>query len=190
MSKRPLSARERAARQAASMLPGAAGGRSSLVKPVPQRQDASVPARSSGSARFVGARLYLSANQSIPNNVNTLVDLDTAAYDTLEMFDGSTPRLTVPAGYDDGFWHCLGLVTHAARAGGVRYADIWHNGAQDLSISNVHDSSLHWGILVSSIIEAAPGDYFELKAKQNSGSANNINGTAGSVWLIAHFLGS
>jgi hypothetical protein len=115
--------------------------------------------------------------QSLTSGTETIIALDSEDYDVggLHSTVTNTSRMTIPAGAG-GVYLCVGFVTYAANATGVRQAWFVVNGtntdyqrAQDGNPSGTNASR----VLVSAILQLSAGDYVELAGRQTSGGALN-----------------
>lgn len=129
-------------------------------------------------AGFVGARVYNSANISIPDDVGnfTALTFDTEIYDTDSIHSPTvnTSRLTCQTA---GYYHIEGHVTFAAAATGRRAAQITLNGLTFLSTADgPPDAVFGTKCNPSTDYYLNVGDYVELEAIQSSGSPLNVLG--------------
>ena len=123
----------------------------------------------------IGARVYNSANISIPHNTTTIVTFDSERYDPegLHSISSNTGRFTLTRGGNYALW---AMVRWEAIAGGDRDLAIRYNGttaiADDTRL-NVTASVLTMTI-ATAWYNCAAGDTFELLAYQNQGGAVNL----------------
>lgn len=136
---------------------------------------ASIPALS-----FRGALARRTTVQSIPNNTGTNVTFESALYDTDTAWSGGAPtRLTVPAG-----------VSYVRLTGGILLPSAAYTATSALIVKNGGTTPDYPGFgslrnpgastdfarnsLTTSVIPVTPGDYFELRVVQTSGSAQDL----------------
>jgi hypothetical protein len=130
---------------------------------------------------------YLSANQSVTNNVATKVALNTEDFDTANCFDSTTNYRFTPnvAGY---YQFNLPLVSYSSASNitGITVS-LYKNGSQYAYIQNVTSAVVVYSNSMS-VIASANGttDYFEMYA-QITGSGLNV---AGSSTRQTSFSGS
>lgn len=130
---------------------------------------------------FHGARAFFAATtQSIPSGGN-IVTWDSETYDTDNYHSNSvnTSRFTVPAGLG-GKYLISAMVDFAGNSTGVRTIAIYKNGAIAPGAwgNGVPGAVNATAASVVTIIDLVPGDYVEVLAWQNSGSAVNIQSNA------------
>jgi hypothetical protein len=132
-----------------------------------------------GGSTFRGAKATLSADFSLANNTTTAVPLAVEHFDTDGYHDNVTnnTRLTIPPNMGGKYLvHYQGVF--AANATGVRYTAIRKNGSivpqynQPTSFGASNDAYINSSV----VIDLAAGDYIELIAYQNSGSALLLRG--------------
>ena len=135
------------------------------------------PAAGAGAA-FHGALVSTLANQSIANGTWTSVLYTTEAYDTDALHDNAVnpSRMTVPAG-----WSRVRLsagVTWEANSTSERLIRFEKNGAEfvGMSYSRMRASSSSDNAIASPAVVVVPGDYFEVRVYQASGSPKNVLG--------------
>lgn len=136
---------------------------------------------------FVGARVYRSAAQSIPNATDTAVSFDAETRDTNNIHDNATnpSRLTVPAG-KGGTWRIKAQIRFVPNGTGQRYCIIKKNGATDLASKyEAGTAGIETFVDVSDEAVLVAGDYIEIFTYQNSGAALNLEG--GTVVSFATF---
>lgn len=122
----------------------------------------------------IGARVFNSANQSIPNATNTAVTFNSERYDTDSIHSTAvnTSRLTAVHG---GKYLITCNVFFDANATGIRDFDIRLNGVTFISAARESVSSAAVGssIITTTIYNLAATDYVECVVFQNSGGALN-----------------
>ena len=127
-------------------------------------------------ATYVGANVFNSTNQTISNNVDTVVTFDSERNDTNGFHSTvtNTGRITIPSGYG-GKYQIRAQFTYASGALGNLYFAIRKNGT---SIYTAPAYSLQGSITIQEDLVAT--DYLEVGAYQNTGGNINIssNGTS------------
>ena len=123
---------------------------------------------------FRGASIARSTGQTISNNTNVQVDMDTIEFDTDGMADLGSPdtRLIVQTA---GYYQVMGTFTFAAAASGVRQWRIHINGTLYNYVDELGDSALAPSRATTFIAQLDAGDEIELVAYQTSGSDLNIS---------------
>jgi hypothetical protein len=137
---------------------------------------------SSGTAAFVGAKVYKSANQSIPNATWTTLTFNSESFDTDGFHDTSsnTSRMTIPSG-KGGKYLVQWQATWDPNATGSRNTKIILNGntvaygTWSMALTGAGDSTIHANTAVLSLSVA---DYIEIQMGQGSGGNLNANGGA------------
>ena len=120
-----------------------------------------------------GCRVYLSANQSIPNNVNTLVEFDRESWDTQNEFDTSTHKFTadVAGKYLVSFFVNIDDIN----IGDIMYTYIYVNDAQawvlwTYAVVNAQNMAMS----SATVLDLAIGDTVSLLVKQQEGTAQTL----------------
>jgi hypothetical protein len=139
-----------------------------------------------------GCRLRRSgAAQSIPNNANTRIDLDTTDWDTLgTMADLTNDRITFPTGYG-GKYTIGACLSWPANATGIRGIHLqYHDSTGNVDTEIARDemegfssSVATHGVLTS--FDCKAGDYIWMQGYQDSGGALNSNSNA--AWSAVMF---
>lgn len=122
-----------------------------------------------------GATVRLASGVSVPNNAATILPWNGLLVDRSApcfSYDQNT-RMTVPANarrvrISAGFlW--------ASNGSGVRQVSILKNGSEEVAAtsSSAHGFNAH--SIISPVIKVVPGDYFEVRAFQNSGGSLGLN---------------
>lgn len=129
-----------------------------------------------GSAAFVGAKAYNSVVQSLANNTDTALTLDSEEYDTDAIHDTATntSRLTVPAGKAGKWRFRYHTFSSATNATGIRATYLRKNGTTKIRGSNdrrVGSTAVNPTLEGGADIELIAGDYVEVIGFQNSGGA-------------------
>ena len=135
---------------------------------------------------------YLSANQDLPNNVATKINVNTETFDTNNCYDNSTNYRFTPT--VAGKYYLFGSTIISALTDDTAIIYIYKNGS-NLAYRQVGASNTSGGEGVDiSFIDEANGttDYYELFAYQNSGSTKNNSGdsTQRRTFFGAYRIGS
>lgn len=136
---------------------------------------------------FIGAKVYNSTTQSIPDNSETAATFDTEEWDTdgFHSVSSNTSRLTIPAGLGGkylltggGFWNSNPVSPHA---GFKKNGNTWirSSGASGRAASSYSETT----VVVADLVA---GDYVEFLVYQNSGGAVTF-GHASAVDAQASF---
>jgi hypothetical protein len=138
---------------------------------------------SGGPPAFVGAKVYKSANQSIPNATWTTLTFNSESFDTDGFHDTSsnTSRMTIPSG-KGGKYLVQWQAAWDPNATGSRNTKIIINGGTtvaygtwSMALTGAGDSTIHANTAVLSLSVA---DYIEIQIGQGSGGNLNANGGA------------
>lgn len=134
-------------------------------------------ASSAGASTYVGASIYMSANQSISNTTDTKLSWDSEAWDTNAIHAGGSPtRMTVPASYG-GKWRVSGQIVTASGSGDVEIS-IYVNGTRYVAgtpnFMSVNTGARGTAFALNLELNLSAADYVELECWQNSGGALNI----------------
>lgn len=123
---------------------------------------------------------YNAGNQSVNNNSSTVLTMDAESFDTagIHSTSSNTSRHTIPTG-QGGLWMFVGR-SYCANTVATGFSDlqIWKNGAATTLAESTQINSVAVGAILQVVWcgQATAGDYFELVAFQNTGSARNFNG--------------
>lgn len=124
-----------------------------------------------------GARVNLTGNQTIPNNITTILNFDNEIFDTESYHDNVTnnSRLTIP---EDGFYVLTGTIDWDQNATGERQLQFFKNSSSiDLVERDTAVAGFRHRQNGATITQAIAGDYFELGVFQNSGAPLDANST-------------
>lgn len=133
-----------------------------------------------------GALVFISLDQSIPNNMQTIVNFTDESYDTDGIHDNivNNSRLTVPSGTSRV--SITSGISFDPSAAGDRSLSVLMNagnfdGRPKLRFPAPDSNAL---LNVSSpIVDVIPGDFFEVVVLQASGGALDLNGLAANTWF-------
>jgi len=132
------------------------------------------------SVANIGARVYRSTIQSVPNAAFTSMSFDTVRWDSSGHWSvGSPTRLTCQVA---GVYQVWGDLQYAlSTTGGNRMALILLNGAirGASNAGSLTVGSANPDIQASALIQMNVGDYVELQAYHDSGGALNISASSG-----------
>ncbi|MBB6218648.1 hypothetical protein HNQ80_004822 [Anaerosolibacter carboniphilus] len=136
---------------------------------------------------FKGARVRLTANQSIANAGTPAISWNASDIDNIGAWNGST-RLTVPTGVSKV--RLLANVVFEANANGYRGLLLRKN-ANDFNgrfsvrlPANTSTTELN---AISPVLDVVGGDYFELFVTQNSGSAISVTSNS-ATWFAMEVI--
>ena len=140
-------------------------------------------------------RAYRSTVQSIPNNTNTLLQMNAETSDAPGWHSNSTntDRITPNVA---GLYLIVGQVVFAANGNGVRQAVLYRNGTGGQYIASqgrgtTVSASEAVDVQVMGVYPAnGTTDYFGIALYQNSGGALNTVADEGFTWLSVTFLGA
>ena len=123
-----------------------------------------------------GARVYHSANQSIPNDTITTLAFDSEDYDTDDIHDTVTnnSRLTCKTA---GKYLIAACIPYSTNGTGYRGAWIDLNGSVTLTLARipaVTSSGIGTYVFIMTVYDLSVNDYVVLKAKQDSGGALDV----------------
>lgn len=122
----------------------------------------------------LGARVYNSADQSIPNATDTIVAFDSERYDTDTIHDNATnnSRLTCKTAGKYLVWAGICFDTNGT---GRRKGELIVNGATVTSLITLVPPGDDWcGLNYSTIVDLNVNDYIQVRVSQNSGGALNV----------------
>ena len=126
--------------------------------------------------RDIGAKVYHSVDQSIPNDTYTNLAFNTEDYDTDVIHDTVTnnSRLTCKTA---GKYSVTGRVSWASDATGIRWCTLLKNGSQ-VSRGNWFSAvgASTTVLIFADIMSLAVNDYIEIQVYQNRGSALDVLG--------------
>jgi len=136
---------------------------------------------------FAGAAAYNLSNVNLTNNTDTVIGLDTEAFDTDAYHSTvtNTSRFTVPAG-KAGYYMITGQANFSSNATGYRNVAILKNGVVVTTTRLTAINGAQMFVDITAIAYGAENDYFELQQWQNSG----VTLTANSARLSIGYLGA
>lgn len=149
-----------------------------------------------GGGAYRGALVYKDPAQSIPNDNITSLTFEYEEYDTDAIHSVMTniSRLTVPTGVTRV--RLTGGVTFNDNATGYRSINIRKNGdirgaGYGITTGSAFNATTIYQTMVTTtaVISVTAGDYFELKAWQNSGSSLDVLGTTSEqTWFCMEIV--
>ena len=144
---------------------------------------------SSADTRVITAMMYRgSSNQSLSNNTDTKIQLNTVVFDTLGTWDASNNRWVAPV---PGYYQVTGQVRYTAAANNQRDVSIVVNGSSTPLFSSMigSNTAANW-VQANGVIKLAAGDTVQLNGTQNSGGALDVNTGQNNTYLsIAKMVG-
>ena len=136
------------------------------------------PGGGGSSAAFIGARVVLTASQSIANDTRQKVQWASVDYDTSGFFAAGTPaRLSVPMGLGGKYLIGACVIWDMASGGSIRQFEIQRNNSTPYLVT---EGKLPMGVnyfvgeSACVQVELAEGDYLEVVPYQDSGFELNI----------------
>ena len=138
---------------------------------------------------------YLSADQTLTNNVATLVQFDTEVFDTDSAFDNTATnyKFTVPSGQDGKYYIFSRLAFSSGAVSNLNYNDlgIYLNGsaigriASQFQNNDVYNAPEE----ISMILDLSAGDYIQVYGRLNinSGTPSIVSGGGASRILDSVF---
>jgi len=151
----------------------------------------------SSTPTLSGCRAIKNALQSIPNATYTAVTFTgTDTFDTNAFHDTSTnpSRITIPTG-GTGYYSIYGMITWVTAANHLGFARLRKNGTDYLGSHMIGTGNAAWQAsqFLSDVQYLTAGDYVELLAYQNLGSAIDVQGNSndvGTCYFGVNFLGA
>ena len=124
---------------------------------------------------FEGFKGFRNGNQSIPNNVETIIIL-TEVYDTYEYFDANIDNTKIVI-KKDGYYQINASITCPGNGSGNRQILIRKNGVT-LIIYEISGSEAGWTTQehMGDVIYLLNGEYIKISVIQTSGVALNVLG--------------
>ena len=138
---------------------------------------------------YVGASVYMSANQNCNSGSDTTVNWDLELFDTNSMHDNVTnnSRVTVPTGYG-GKWLLTASFSWAANNTGSRWAYFYKNGSTDIHSAFVTylSAASQMTYEMSYVVQLAAADYITVKVGQNSGGVLGLVAGYSSAFQMSY----
>ena len=127
---------------------------------------------------------YQSSNQSISNNTETIITLDTELYDTDNAFSSNT--FTVPSNKSGKYF----LYAQAGKSGwgaNRMFISIRKNDSVNLAQGEVTNTSSQYGVVnVSILAQLAVGDTIVARIYQDSGSTQVLSGNSTRTFFYGY----
>ena len=120
---------------------------------------------------------YLSADQSISNNTATKINWNAERFDIGSVYDTSSYRFTIPSGYA-GKYHIYSQIMMSLVDSATLVLYLYKNGSQILVNEKLVGALGNRDIIISTTVDCAVGDYFEMYCYQNTGVSKNIESEA------------
>lgn len=137
------------------------------------------------------ASAYASAAQSVNNDTETALTLDTEDFDVggLHSTSVNSNRMTIASG-GDGLYAVTGQATFAANATGYRALYVRVNGAQvgQVLISGGHSAATVTILNATALVSLVATDYVELAVRHTAGAALNVGGGTRSASNILQIV--
>jgi len=134
----------------------------------------------------IGARVYLSENQTLTTGTATKITLNTETYDLGNNFAAN--KFIVPVG-GAGTYLITGAIQYSLQTDG-KYCltEIWVNGAQiSIAIGQTGSTTSVTPVIVD-ILRLNVGDYVELYGFHNKGSNGSVVGGSAATFMAVQFL--
>jgi hypothetical protein len=166
---------------------GSAGQVLTVASGIPSWATPAVP------AGFVGAVVYKSANQSIPNTTWTLATWDSEVLDTDAFHDGSTnnDRLTIPAGKAGKYVVSMNWVLNGGASAVESYFGKNGSGMTLTYIGATADGNTKPVAVTRQIyLDLIVGDWINMSVLQASGGSADLLGTIGNSYFSLQYLGA
>lgn len=143
-----------------------------------------IPARAPMGHYFFA---YKGSNQSIPDNANTVIQLNATLHDFESDWDTGNYRYTSSG---DELWL---VIAHArlinGGSGGVFRLEIGFGaGSLVFQETTCHDATHETGLTVAAVIPLSSGEYTDLKVWQVTGGAKNVHGGSQYLNMIGYRL--
>tara|TARA_R110000822_G_scaffold96528_2_gene219692 strand:+ start:126 stop:992 length:867 start_codon:yes stop_codon:yes gene_type:complete len=137
------------------------------------------------AAAFNGCRVTQSAGLSLASGTSQIQLFDTEAFDTNSYHSTSTNtgRMTVPS---TGYYLLSFNSSYSSNGSGLRQTGIRKNGTVIQSATLSGSSVAQTDVVLSCILSATAGDYFDLELYQNSGTTLTVYGGTQSFFSISY----
>jgi hypothetical protein len=136
------------------------------------------------------ARVYRSSNKSITSSSDTPIDFNTEQYDTDSFWtSGSSTRITIPS---DGYYHIDSTVAWEQNNTGYRRHWLRLDGGSTVIAEHqtIPAASSDSGSYISTDYYFTAGQYIEVYVWHNKGTASNVLGNLGRLYIDIHKIGS
>jgi len=137
------------------------------------------------AAAFNGCRVTQSGGLSLANGTSQIQLFDTEAFDTNSYHSTvtNTGRMTVPS---TGYYLLSFNSSYSSNGSGLRQTGIRKNGTVIQSATLSGSSVAQTDVVLSCILSATAGDYFDLELYQNSGTTLTVYGGTQSFFSISY----
>jgi hypothetical protein len=152
-------------------------------------------AAAAGGVTFAGVSCYNTPNnQSLSNNTYTVITWDSEDFDTdgYHSTSSNTSRITIPSGKGGKYLFNGGIYFDNATGTGFRELALYKNGTKFRAFfadTSGGGSTAYPAPQVNIVVEAIATDYFQLYARQNSGT-NITQYFDEGCWFQATYLGA
>lgn len=137
---------------------------------------------------LIGAKVYRSTNQSIPDSSATEVEYDTEVYDEGGFWTVDFPkRLTAPY---DGVYAVTFYADFNSNNVGDRRATVNENGGVTVSLVRTPTTGKATAMTLTLTLKLTAGDYVEYALTQTSTAALNVQSGEDGNFASMHFLGA
>jgi len=139
---------------------------------------------------LIGAKVYRTTTQAIPDTTATAVSFDAEEFDQGDLWLAGAPtKLTLPY---SGVYSIVGYAEFEAAANtNERRIYIYSNGASIIRQKYpIIGAAITVEMIATYVGRFAAGDYLELYVRQDSGGNLNVNAGSDDNFLSAVFLGS
>lgn len=131
---------------------------------------------------FVGASVYNTSNQNVATATTVALLFNSEYFDSDNFHSTSTntDRFTIPSG-KDGKYLINAFFTYEGLQGGRRNIRLFKNGSTLNDLYTTSSGGFDTSVFLTTIVNAVAGDYFDIRAFQNSGGTVPVFGTSGYV---------
>ncbi len=136
------------------------------------------------------ARVYRSSNKSVLTSTDTAIDFNTEQFDTDDFWtSGSATRITIPS---DGYYHIDSTIAWEQNSAGYRRHWLRLDGGSTVigEHQTIPASASDSGSYVSTDYYFTAGQYIEVYVWHNKGTATNVLGSEGRLFVDIHKIGS
>lgn len=133
----------------------------------------------SSTPTFVGCRVYVSTDTSIPASTDVIINFNNENFDTNAFHDTSvnTSRMTIPTGYA-GKYLVQANVAYSGNSTSNRVINILKNGSIVATVYSGQASSNAFTIPISLMMDLAVGDYLQVQTNsQGAGTTLTVFGS-------------
>lgn len=129
----------------------------------------------------IAAYIYRAGSQSLADNTDTKVQLQTVVFDTNSAYDATNFVYRIPV---SGFYQIDASLNYANNASGTREVEVYKNGST-LALHGSQFGSAAGAAFVKTggIVSCIAGDTIQINGRQTSGGALNVSGDQESAYL-------